>query len=419
MKKFAYLFVIAAGIMTAGCSSLSGEPDDPTFVICPSGTADIVWTGPQPLSEVASANVDKANGFASSLFKSVYDKEGGNICVSPASVFATFAMMANGDSGQTRDEILHMLGYDSGPGALHDLNVFCNALMTEMSILNGATQCAFSNSIWHHPDVTLLPEFSTNMKLIYDASIFPVWIGDEDGRLSINEYVERQTCGMIKDFLTCPLDVRLAFLNTLYFKGAWKKEFDSALTGKGVFHNLDGSESEVQFMLAHDVMSYGESEGLRAVTLPYAGERYTMTVVQPSQSGDFSSLLESLDTETIERLADSSKPREILLKMPKFESGINVDLVESLESMGFNRVFFPGIDRASTDPLYLTQFIHAVKIIVDENGTEAAAVSLAGMDNCASPGSEPLPVFFDHPSVYVIRDTASGAILFMGAITSF
>ena len=418
MKKLIFAGIASLALLAGACSDIDDNQDDNIFVVCP-GFGDEPWQDARPLKEIASDNLGKSTDFASSLFKTVYSGENGNVCVSPLSVFSTFAMMANGDSGESRDEILGILGYDKSPGGLHELDVYCNALMTEVPMLNGESQCGFTNSLWYSPDLQLKSDFAADIRMIFGAYLFPTYLGDESGRIKINEFVSAHTNGMIPEFLSSPIKVRLAFLNTTYFKAQWKTEFDSKLTSKGVFRNLDGSDSEAQFMYMEDGLTYYEADGIRGVCLPYSGDRYTMTLLQPKNGTDFDSMMTHLDSSILKKLESSASIQEVFLKMPKFETEINLSMLDYLKEMGFHKVCNRGIDKAADEPLYLTKFIHAVKIIVNEDGTEGAAASLAGMDNEAGPGSGPLTVAFDRPFVYIIRDTVSNAILFIGTVTSF
>ncbi len=415
MKK-----IIFAGIaciitlLSGGCSDNAEE--DNRFVICP-GIEDEPWQGPQPLQKVAADNIDKSTGFATSLFKTIYAGEGENISISPISIFATFAMMANGDDGESREEILKILGYGDNHGSLSELNIYCNALLTEVPILNGATQCNFTNSIWHHPDVRLRPEFASAIQMIYDGQIFPTWIGDEEGRIKINEFVSDNTCGMIPEFLSSPLELRVAILNTTYFKGTWEKEFDSSATRKKVFKCLDGSKSEAEFMYREDEMEYFEAGDLKGIRLPYSGNRYDITFLLPNKAEDFEKMIKDLDEQTIKDIDSSVDTHNVILELPKFETEINLSLIGYLREIGFDKVCSTGILKAADETLVLTEFKHAVKIVVDEEGTEGAAASLAGLDNAVpNPTYRPIEISFDRPFVYIIRDTISGAILFMGAI---
>lgn len=418
MQKFTY--IAAFCIMAAACSETGDMPKEPEPIICPTYS----WKDALPLKQVAPLNIDRSNGFATSLFKTIYAKEQGNMCISPASAFCTLAMMANGDDGECRDELLDILGYDGGPDALHQLNLYSNALLAEVSDFSGDTQCGFTNSLWHRPDFGLLPSFANDLAEIFAASEFPIWLGNEAGRSAINEFVEKNTRGMIKEFLKEPIDIDLGILNTTYFKGTWKQKFEKKLTKKDYFHNADGSVAKAPFMTLTDYMAYTQRDGVTAVRFPYAGDRYMMTLIQPEKPEEFNDMITSLDCKRIEDISSWLYPHMVELRLPKYETELNLDIIDFLKMMGLNKTCRPGLLKAAVGgPVELVMFRHAVKIIVDEEGTEGGAASLAGFVYAsATPDPEPekpISVNFDNPFIYFIRDTLSGTVLFMGAVTDF
>lgn len=432
MKKIALISASVVFLTVGGCSGISDSPDENEPVVCPVESVELLrpvydFDGSRPLNEVAQENVGRANGFAAQLFRTIYNDKSykdkkGNVCVSPASVFCTFAMMANGDDGQCRDEILEMLGYGKGTEALRELNVYANALLTETSEFDGATQCGFTNSIWHRADIRLLPDFTADIKGILGGMIFPTWIGDKAGMEAINRFVYGQTCGMIYPFLENPLKVDLAFLNTTYFKGAWETAFVNELTEDMEFHGFNGSKTKTPFMKTlENVFDYAEIDGIRCLRLPYKGNRYSMTLLQPlsGKPKDFDTMLQTLDNETIERYEKGLQQRAFILMMPKFETAANGDILECLKEMGIDKTCSQGLDKVSDMALSLSLFRHAVRIIVDEEGTEAGAASLGGLVGSSGTEYRPKEIKIDSPFIYMICDTLSGTVLFMGAITAF
>ncbi len=413
--------LIFAGIASLSLlSACSNEGDLPEYNDIKTNPVKAIWPD-RPLKVVGESNALKANEFASVLFKKVYAKERGNACISPASVFLTLAMTANGDQGESRDEILNLLGYGEGPDALHELNVYSNALLVEVPDFNGDTQCGFTNSLWHSPDFNLLPSFTKDMKEIFGATDVNTWLGDETGRTAVNRFVEENTRGMIREFLKEPQRIDLGILNTTYFKGTWKQKFDEKHTAKAKFHNLDGSSSKTNFMTLTDVISYTYSNDATTVLLPYAGERYSMTLIMPDEDREVNDFIDGIDGKLINDISVRLRPGKVELKLPKFEQESNRDIIKTLQEMGLHRTCFPGIMNASDDPLELRVFQHAVKITVDEKGTEGGAASLGGFIATSVPNPDAMPIeyiSFDRPFVYVIRDNISGTLLFIGAVTS-
>ena len=222
MKK-----TVIAGIACLSLlSACSNEADIPEYDDIKLNPVKAMWPD-RPLKTIGASNAPKANEFATGLFKKAYAKEQGNTCISPASVFLTLAMTANGDNDECRDEILDILGYGEGADAMHELNAYCNALLVEATDFNGDTQCGFTNSLWHSPEFNLLPSFTDDLKAVFGAADINIWLGDETGRNALNKFVEENTRGMIKEFLKEPQDIDLGILNTTYFKGTWKQKFVS------------------------------------------------------------------------------------------------------------------------------------------------------------------------------------------------
>ncbi|MDE5871545.1 MAG: hypothetical protein K2H22_06375 [Muribaculaceae bacterium] len=416
MKK-----TIIAGIACLGLlSACSNEADIPEYDDIKTNPVKAIWPD-RPLKAIGTNNALKANEFATELFRKAYAKERGNTCISPASVFLTLAMTANADDGECRDEILDILGYDTGETGLNELNAYSNALLVEVPDFNGDTQCGFTNSLWHSPYFNLLPSFTDNLKEIFGAADVEIWLGDEKGRNAINQFVEENTRGMIKEFLKVPLQTDLGILNTTYFKGTWKQKFDEKHTSKGNFQNLDGSSSRTNFMTLTDMMEYSYSDYATSVRLPYAGERYTMTLIMPDEDIEFNDMLRDLDGKHINDVTSRSRVGKVELKLPRFQQESNSNIIRILKEMGLDRTCFPGIMKATGSPLELQTFQHAVKIIVNEKGTEGGAASLGGFYGTSLPNPEAMPaehISFDRPFIYMIQDNISGTVLFMGAVTS-
>lgn len=416
MKKSIIAGIACLSILFA-CSN---EADIPEYNDIKSNPVKAIWPE-NPLKVVGESNALKANEFATQLFKKAYAKEKGNACISPASVFLTLAMMANGDDGECRDEILNLLGYDEGQDALHALNVYSNALLVEVPDFNGDTQCGFTNSLWHSPDFRLLPSFANNLQEIFGASDINIWLGDQTGKNALNRFVEDNTRGMIKDFLKQPLEIDLGILNTTYFKGTWKQKFDEKHTEKGKFLNLDNSQATTNFMTLTDMMAYSHDNDVTAVMLPYAGDRYMMTLIMPDEDADFNDLLQNFDGEKINKISSSFRSGRIKLRLPKFEQESNDNIIKILKEMGLDKTIFPGINRTASIPMELRVFQHAVKIIVNEKGTEGGAASLGGFLSTSVPNIDAMPIepiSFDRPFIYMIKDTISGTVLFIGAVIS-
>ncbi len=195
MKKLIFAGIVCMiTLMAGGCSELYGDEEDNRFIIDPvdgHGPRKVELQWPEyPLSAIGKENASNTNEFATSLLKTIAVTNQGNTSISPASIFCTLAMMANGDDGECRDEILSLLGYSDGPEGLLEINKYSNALLAEATDFNGDTQCGFTNSLWHHPFCQLLPAFTDELNKIFGAAEYPIWLGDEAGRTA-QHYLQR------------------------------------------------------------------------------------------------------------------------------------------------------------------------------------------------------------------------------------
>ena len=164
-------------------------------------------------------------------------------------------------------------------------------------------------------------------------------------------------------------------------------------------------------LLMDTELEFGKSEGLRGVTLPYDGDRYTMTFLQPVEASDFETMLADLDYDKISRLRNSFKKDEVALTVPKFTDEFNSELIGYLTEMGLEKCRHIGFQNFTVPAKseVLTVFKHAVKIVVDEEGTEAAGVTIGGTND-----GGPEFLNFNRPFLYILQDTVSNTILFMG-----
>ena len=341
---------------------------------------------------------------------------------------AVLGMIANGDDGAGRDEILKTLGLGQGEEGLNTLNAFYQTLLSNFPNIEEGITCDVTNTLWCDPSIHIRQSFMQTITDSYYAYGIGINPGGENGWKAINEFVDKNTNGLIKNFLSSPLYVSLAFLNTLYFKAGWTVGFDEYATSKRTFLNIDGKEKETDFMFRGDMMEYARTEdGTEAVRLNYGTQgQFSMTCVLPSSMINHIPLDEALDSDNIKSLNKGMKEEYVMMWLPKFEIESNnprtIDILKhlGLENVGSGSQPFGLI--ADQENFYLTCFIHATKLKVDENGTEGAAVSLGGMDNSVGPGGEEpsiREIVFDRPFIFYIQENTTGTILFIGSVKTF
>lgn len=444
MNRFFSAFVAAiAGLLIVSCSGETvdyseppvtkpdpSEPSEPSrpsepSVELPSALPEVASpsTAAAPLSSIPHEAVEVFNNFAWRFYLANSAQGHENVCVSPLSVGAVLGMIANGDDGAARDEILKTLGLGQGKEGLNTLNVFYQTLLSNLPNIEEGITCDVTNTLWCDPSILIRQSFMQTITDSYYAYGIGINPAGENGRKAINEFVDKNTNGLIKNFLSSPLDGSLAFLNTLYFKAGWTVAFDKYATSKRTFLNIDGKEKETDFMFRGEMMEYARTEdGTEAVRLNYGTQgQFSMTCVLPSSMINHIPLDEALDSDNIKSLNRGMKDEHVMMWLPKFEIESNnphtIDVLKhlGLENVGSGSQPFGLI--ADQRNFYLQCFIHATKLKVDENGTEGAAVSLGGMTE--GENSSIREIIFDRPFIFYIQENTTGTILFIGSVKTF
>ncbi len=216
-------------------------------------------------------------------------------------------------------------------------------------------------------------------------------------------------------------DTRLVLANAIWFKGAWLTSFDVEATVEGPFTLLGGETTTVPIMHRSENASAGTGPGYAAAELPYVGDA-SMLVIVPD-AGRFEEVAAALDAEELRRLDEGMRPAEVLLAMPKFTYETEANLVAPLSALGMPTAFAPpgpgGADfsgLSQPSELFIGEVAHKSFIAVDEEGTEAAAATAIVM-GVTSASTNVVELTIDRPFVYLIRQSSTGEVLFIGQVT--
>lgn len=413
MKQFRFLSTLVTGALLAtACSSNEPGPNG-------EGTKVIDMTP----DEVAIATT--TNSFSLDMYNATADKvENGNFLVSPLSLSMAMSMVATGAQGDTRAEILSVLGF--GNADIEAVNRLNSRLITELPGVDRATKLSIANSIWFDKTLNVKPSFLEANATAYNAEMFNTDLGSSAAKDAINSWVSDKTNGLIPALLNQPLgaEKRMALMNALYFKGSWTKPFSKKLTNRETFHSADGSARPVDMMhvtnmactVAHD------DAGATWLHLPYGKSRsFEMVLILPdSENADaLESYMSGLSGSSFAENLTATWPCNAKISLPKFEIESGHDLMGTLEALGIHAALsrhadFSGI---SDKDLCIGSALQRTLIKVDEEGTEAAAVTNIGMD-VTSPGPVEVEEFvFDRPFAFVIRECSSGIVLFTGRVS--
>lgn len=200
-------------------------------------------------------------------------------------------------------------------------------------------------------------------------------------------------------------------------KAAWQQPFEEFATSDEPFFLSDGDSADVPMM--HSGVRNGtvyEGEGFVSVVLPYAYNELEMTLIVPAE-GQFGDVRAGLDQGMLDALDDGATNTSYTLAMPRFTAESRTDLRSVMEGeLGIDNLFgVVGLDGIAPD-MYVSAAVHATKVIVDEAGTEAAAATAIVAGATSVPVGPDFEIRADRPFLYVIRDTDTGAVLFVGQV---
>ena len=360
--------------------------------------------------------VNSNNDFAFNLFRKVTSQK--SEIVSPISITYALGMLNNGAAGETQAEINKVLGFDK-TGA-DGINAFCRKMLTEAPKLDKLTKVMIANTIYTNKDYELKTDFISKANTFFDATPETRNFADGKTRDVINKWGSDHTEGMIPEVLTTDEfnpDAVSYLLNAIYFKGVWAEKFDKNNTQNETFKGYDGNK-QVPMMHQDHEFNYRETDLCQALRLPYGNNAYSMTILLPKEGKTISDVLATLTAETWQRFQYMGSAI-VDVKLPRFESQSDVNLKPIMSALGMPRAFddrlaeFPHFCNV---PTYIELMKQVARIKLNEEGTEAAAVTVIGMDFKSSAVSEPQHVEFHatRPFLYVISEKSTGAIFFIG-----
>ena len=254
----------------------------------------------------------------------------------------------------------------------------------------------------------------------YQASLKRCDLSSAETMNEINDWVNEKTHGLIPSILDEPMDpgIRMTLLNAVYFKAAWVNAFEKELTDKQIFHGKEGDTS-VDMMHQQDHFEYAENDEYQMIRLPYHGG-CEMTVYLPKDStaADKWSEKDYLYQLGLEADKQEWDRREVSLSMPKFEMEYGKELKDILKELGLEGIFDGCIyDRLTDEEMAVGSIYHKTAIKNDENGTEAAAVTMMLMEAMALlPEDDIVEMNMDHPFYFTISNTETGLKLFEGCV---
>lgn len=372
----------------------------------------------EPIELRLSEKVKTDNQFALDLFKTTYESViETNVFVSPLSVSMALNMTLNGATGETEREMLEALR--ASDYSIDQINEYSQSLRKALLEVDPSTELKIANSIWYDKGLPVKDDFIAVNKDSYNAEVNAIDFLSPDAATQINSWCVKQTNGKINEIIEKVSGV-MYLVNAIYFKGIWVSKFDKGDTRKEDFYQVDGQKKQVDMMRQSDNFNYCSDENCGYLELPYGNNAYSMILMLPHDGKTTDDIVRHLDNDSWQ-VTNRMSGHEVNIRLPRFKTECRYKMHDDiLPAMGMIVPFtdmadFSGI---SGVPLLISEVIHKTFVEVNEEGTEAAAVTSVGMD-LTSPGVI-TPIIIDYfvnkPFLFAIRENSTGVILFFGKI---
>ena len=377
----------------------------------------VLAASPGDQEKLASANT----AFAFDLLKQIAKEQANrSIFISPFSVSTALQMVGNGAAGETKAEMQRVLKTGGLPA--ETLNAACKDLNQSLNSQPGVI-LNLANAIWYKKEFHLKPEFVSVNKQFFQAELGGVDFTKPESAQTINHWADTSTHGKIKEVVRWPFDplTRVILANAIYFKGKWDRPFDKQATKDHAFNVLPGvTPKQVPMMWQHGHFNYQQGDGFQAVRLPYAGGHLQMYLFLPDTNSSPAKLLADWNADTWQnKILPKFQDMQGMLALPRFKLDYDVTLNDPLKALGMRQAFASAADFSAMadEPLFVSEVKQKSFVEVNEEGTEAAAVTTVVMTAAAVFRPEkPFEMIVDRPFIFVIGDDQTKSILFMGVI---
>lgn len=341
-------------------------------------------------------------------------KEDENVLISPLSVILAMYMTANGAAGETKAQMMEVLG--------EDLDEYLYAYQTGLP-QGDKYKINIANGIWFK-DVESLQvkeDFLKANQNYFNAALYKAPFNETTCR-EINNWVKENTDGMIDSVLdSIPASAVLYLINALSFDAEWQNIYkESSVFNNRTFTKEDGTEQKFTIMYSEE-STYLEDKKATGFIKYYKDKKYAFVALLPKEGVTVAEYVESMDAESYRKLLANAKTTQVNAGIPKFETEYSTLLNDVLVQMGIEDAFDPtaadlsAMATSAEGNLYINRVIHKTFISVDERGTKAGAVTAVEV-NCESAPMEVYTVHLNRPFVYMLIDCETNQPFFIGTL---
>ena len=375
---------------------------------------DVKPVEPIELTVKQNDKVTADNCFAFSIFKEVSALNGANTFFSPLSLNMALGMLYNGASGDTRTEMTEVLGMAGFTEA--EINQYYQKMSQDLLTIDPLTDIGIANSIWYREGFPVKQPFIDINKEYFDAMVRALDFSKSDAADIINNWCAEKTKDRIKEIIANPIpgNVAMYLINALYFKSKWQFEFDKAQTKQDDFTKADNQKKKVNMMEQSAELPYYADQYLQCVEMPYGNQAFSMVAILLSNNMNIDQLVEYLDNDTWQNIAKNLHEQNVWLKLPRFKIECEIPLNDPVKNVGMKRIFYSGFANISDADLFVSEIKQKTFVEVNEEGTEAAAVTVIEMPPSSEYGPQQVSFFANRPFLYLIKEKSTGVILFIG-----
>jgi len=410
MKKYLAFILPGLAILFIALSCSKGNNEEPDLT-----PKDIT------LSAAAPVAIQSSNDFGIELFTKVTAEEDKNLMLSPLSASTALTMLLNGCGGDTYSQLQGTLKYPAGMN-ISEINEAYKSLVSQLLVIDPKVQLALANAIFYRNGFSVKPPFLATMSNDYKATVKGLDFAAPSSLTTINKWASDNTNGKIPEVLSEISEYAVMFImNALYFNGDWSYQFDKSLTDELPFHPDGGTTTDVTTMKGEVGSKVAWGNDFRAIEMPYGQTNFTMVVIVPDET--LSALYPSFTYQVWDKLTSDldAHPEfgKTIVTMPKFKFSYEKYLNDQLMSMGMIDAFSDfraDLSGISDNQIYVDFVKQNTFVEVDEEGTEAAAVTTIGINLTSVGDPQPNQFIIDKSFIFAIRERTTNTLLFIGQV---
>ncbi len=410
MKKYLAFILPGLAILFLALSCSKGNNEEPDLT-----PKDIT------LSAAAPVAIQSSNDFGIELFTKVTAEEDKNLMLSPLSASTALTMLLNGCGGDTYSQLQGTLKYPAGMN-ISEINEAYKSLVSQLLVIDPKVQLALANAIFYRNGFSVKPPFLATMSNDYKATVKGLDFAAPSSLTTINKWASDNTNGKIPEVLSEISEYAVMFImNALYFNGDWSYQFDKSLTDELPFHPDGGTTTDVTTMKGEVGSKVAWGNDFRAIEMPYGQTNFTMVVIVPDET--LSALYPSFTYQVWDKLTSDldAHPEfgKTIVTMPKFKFSYEKYLNDQLMSMGMIDAFSDfraDLSGISDNQIYVDFVKQNTFVEVDEEGTEAAAVTTIGINLTSVGDPQPNQFIIDKSFIFAIRERTTNTLLFIGQV---